>query len=373
MAAGVGPATFAALMNRFGSPDGIVSASIASLRQVDGIGPRRADAIRASLDEADIEGERRRMSDGGAQLIMRGDNDYPRLLMQIPDPPVALWIRGSLEESDQVALAVVGSRNCTAYGRDQTGRLAALLAQSGFTIVSGGARGIDGEAHRAALRVNGRTIAVLGCGLSHTYPPEHNDLFNRIADGRGALLSEYPMSIAPTAQNFPRRNRMISGLSLGVLVTEAGLGSGSLITAKQAAEEHNREVMALPGRVDSPASLGCLHAMKEGWAAMVLDHADVIVQLESSQFLLAGAIEQANNAIPPDGASPGPFSQLSLTDAQRAIVHALEHNGRGMTPDELTASTQIAMHVLMAEITVLEIRRLIVREGGRIRLRAERG
>ena len=369
LAGGIGPTTFDALIERFESLGAIAGASIASLRNVEGLGLKRAASIRRAIDEADPDSERRKMSAHDARLIVRGDPDYPRLLAQIPDPPIALWIRGELEETDQVAIAIVGSRNCTAYGRDQTGRLGALLAQSGFTIISGGARGIDGEAHRAALRVEGRTIAVVGCGLAHTYPPEHEDLFNRIADGRGALVSEFPMALPPLAGNFPKRNRIISGLALGVLVTEAGLRSGSLITARQAAEDHNREVMAVPGRVDSPASQGALRAIKEGWAAMVLDHSDVIAQLESSRFLIAGAIEQAY-ADEDARRTPDALANLTLTDGQERIVAALREHGDGLTPDELTAETQLPMHALMAEVTVLEIRRIVARVDGRIRLKS---
>ena len=310
------------------------------------------------------------MADAGVAMIARGDIDYPPLLATIPDPPFAVWVRGELEEGDQLAVAMVGSRRCTAYGRDQAGRLGALLAQSGLAIVSGGARGIDAEAHRAALRVGGRTVAVCGCGLSEVYPPEHAELFDRIAAGQGAVISEYPMTTPPRAEHFPRRNRIISGMSLGVLVIEAGQRSGALITARLAAEEHNREVMALPGRVDSPASLGCLRAIRDGWAAMVLDHADIITQLESSQHILTGAIERAYESEQSTGGAT--VFELQVTDTQRAIIDALRSLDGSASLDQLVSTSQMSAQAIMADLTLLQIQKVIRRDAGGIHLR-ERG
>lgn len=253
LAEGIGPVTLRRLRERFGSDDQIVAAPVVEFEQIHGIGRESARSLRTAIDDAQPDEERAAMKSRDAKLIALGDADYPPLLAAIPDAPPALWVRGEVKSEDRIAVAIVGSRKCTAYGREQAARFAALLAQSGLTIVSGGAAGVDGEAHRAALRVNGRTIVVAGCGLATHYPPEHDSLFESIvASGRGALVSEFPMATPPTAGNFPRRNRIISGLSLGVLVIEASHRSGALITARLASEEQHREVMALPGRVDSP-------------------------------------------------------------------------------------------------------------------------
>lgn len=356
---GIGPVTMGRLTERFGSHQRIVGATVSELLDIDGIGRETANTLREAFDQADPESERARMREAGACMIMHGDEDYPALLAAIPDPPIALWIKGNLTPEDRLSVAIVGSRRCTAYGREQTGRFASLLAQSGLTIVSGGALGVDAEAHRGTLRVGGRTLAVLGCGLAHCYPPQHDELFERIVASGGAILSEYPMHVGPLAQHFPRRNRIISGLSLGVLVVEAPQRSGALITARQAADEHGREVMALPGRVDSPASTGCLKAIRDGWAAMVLDHADVLNQLDASSHLVRGALEAAGHA---DAESAATLFDANLTDDQQTIVNALHEADKPLLVDQIAARTQITMSRLTAELTLLQIRGRVHRD-----------
>jgi DNA processing protein len=280
-------------------------------------------------------------------------------------------VRGRFEPGDRLSVAVVGSRKCTAYGRDQAGRLSALLSQAGLTIVSGGAMGIDGEAHRAALRVNGRTVVIAGCGLSQHYPTDHELLFNKIVEsGAGVLVSEFPMDTPPSAGNFPRRNRIISGMSLGVLVIEAALRSGALITARLAAEEHHREVMALPGRVDSPASAGCHKAIREGWAALVTNHADVLTQLDASSQLVRGTLEAAGQS---NAVAAATLFDGNLTDGQKLIVETLQaSNGDAVIAEILAAKTQLPLSQIMADLTLLEIRGRVKREwGGGVRLKSK--
>lgn len=354
LADGIGPATLAKLRDHFGTDEAIVGANSAALAQISGIGSETARAILRGIDASDVKTEQNEMIDRDVRIILHGDMEYPPLLARIASPPAALWIRGELRDSDRIAIALVGSRRCSAYGREQAGRFAALLAQAGLTIVSGGAAGIDGEAHRGALRANGRTIVVAGCGLGMAYPPEHAPLFDKVVEsGGGAIVSEFPMRTPPTAGNFPRRNRIISGLSLGVLVIEAALRSGALITARLAAEEHHREVMALPGRVDSPTSSGCLKAIKEGWAALVTDHADVLHQLESTNQLIRGALE-----IDGRGGSDQPNSLFdhALSEGQKAIIAALHDAGDQLLVDQLAARTQLPMSQIMADVTLLQIR-----------------
>jgi DNA processing protein len=374
LADGLGPITLRKLRERFDNQDErIVNARAGVLEEVDGIGSKLAMSLRRSFEAVDVGAERRAMHERDVGLVLIDDNDYPPLLRSIADAPAALWVRGALEASrDRLSIAIVGSRKCTAYGREQAGRFASLLAQSGLTVVSGGALGIDGEAHRSALRIGGRTIVVAGCGLGTHYPPEHAELFERIAtEHLGALVSEFPMSTPPAAGNFPRRNRLISGLSIGVLVIEAAQRSGALITARLAAEEHHREVMALPGRVDSPASAGCLNAIREGWAALVTSHADVLAQLDASDHLVRGALEAAGI----DGAtSATTLFDGNLTPGQQAIVAALHEAGEGeaLIAEQISARTQLPLPQIMADLTLLQIRGRLTKDWtGNVRLKRQ--
>lgn len=353
LAGGAGAVLTARLRKHFGCDEAIVAAPASRLAEVQGLAAGAAAALRRAIADAEPARERQRITAGGARLIVRGDEDYPALLETIPDPPAALWIRGRLDDSDLLSVAIVGARRCTAYGREQAARLASLLGESGLTIVSGGAAGIDGEAHRGALRVGARTIAVYGCGLAVAYPPEHRELFERIVDAGGALLSEYPMSMAPLAAHFPHRNRIISGLSVGVVVIEAARRSGALITARRAAEEHGREVMALPGRVDSPASAGCHLAIREGWAALVTNHADILCQLDASSQLVRGALEAAGHTAATHSAT---LFDKNLTDAQEAIVETLRDANGPLTVDRLAAVSELPLSRVLADLTLLEIR-----------------
>ena len=367
LADGIGPITLKRLRARFGDDDRIVGASIVELTEVDGIGRETAQSIRAAINDAQPEVERGEMERRGAMVMLLGDADYPPLLASISDAPAALWVRGAIVESDRLSLALVGSRKCSAYGREQAGRFASMLAQCGLTIVSGGALGVDGEAHRGALGVNGRTIVVAGCGLATDYPGEHAALFEKIvAENAGAIVSEFPMSTPPTAGNFPRRNRIISGMSLGVLVIEAAVRSGALITARLASEEHHREVMALPGRVDSPASAGCHKAVREGWAALVTNHAEVIEQLDASGQLVRGALEAAGHG----AARSATLFDGNLTSGQQIIVEVLQGAGDAMLVDQLASRTQLPMSQVMADLTLLQIRGRVVKDfGGTVRLK----
>jgi DNA processing protein len=231
-------------------------------------------------------------------------------------------------------------------------------------IISGGARGIDGAAHRSALRVGGRTIAVIGSGLADPYPHDHKELFDQIAEpdpgaGHGAVVSEFPMLTPPNAQNFPRRNRIISGLSLGVLVVEAALRSGALITARLAVEEHHRELMAVPGRVDSQASAGCHKIIREGWATLVTSPADVLDALgEAGQMLKAGMRQES----PEDrGEYPPQPKELGLNEPQQKIIEALQGPS---SLDQLVAWTGLPVQKVQAELTMLEVRGAVRRQGG---------
>jgi DNA processing protein len=263
---GIGPITLGRLVETLGSSENAASASLADLQSIEGIGSAKASKIHRSLQTAQAasETEIAKAHSLGIQIVCPDDRLYPLLLRSIPDPPAVLYVKGTLEPRDLNAFALVGSRKCSYYGREQSERFAALLAGAGFTVTSGGARGVDSCAHRGAMQhPHGRTIAVLGCGVDVVYPPENTQLFEQVAQ-RGAVVSEYPLGTPPMAENFPRRNRIISGMSRGILVIEADERSGALITARQAADDHNRPVFALPGKVDNPLSAGPHKLLRDG-------------------------------------------------------------------------------------------------------------
>lgn len=235
-----------------------------------------ANLLRAR-SEIDLDAEIEKVENIGARLIAQDDDAYPALLLQLPDAPPVLYIRGTLLPQDDLALAIVGTRRATTYGRDVATYLARHLARHGVTIVSGLAHGIDAAAHRGALDGGGRTLAVLGCGIEQVYPRDHGELAKEIIQ-RGALISEFPIGMGPEARNFPRRNRIISGLSLGVLVAEAPEHSGALITTTVAAEQ-GREVFAVPGNIFNPMSAGTNHLIQDG-AKLVITVEDILDELD---------------------------------------------------------------------------------------------
>lgn len=275
---GVGPLTAERLLAYFGSASEVLRASRRDLERVEKVGPTLARKISQAREACDVEALIRFCEENGIEIVALRDARYPARLREIDNPPRLLYVRGSFAPEDRTAIAIVGTRGATRYGLDQARRLGRELAEAGFTVVSGLALGIDGAAHRGALEVGGRTLAALGGGVAKVYPREHEDLARLIANS-GAVFSEYHPLTSPLAGNFPARNRIVSGLSLGVLVVESPLRSGSLITARLAAEQ-DREVFALPGPVDRETSRGCHQLLREG-AALVESVEDVLAALPS--------------------------------------------------------------------------------------------
>jgi DNA processing protein len=276
---GLGPITYGRLLQRFGSPEAIRSANLSALVAAGDLSPSLAAALQQPVPEKtaqQIQREIDAVEAGRFSLVTLLDPQYPARLKTIADPPPLLSYTGELLERDQQALAIVGARKGSHAGRAFTRQLSGDLAALGFTIVSGLARGIDADAHEGALAAGGRTFAVLGCGIDQTYPPEHLKLRQRI-EQQGAVLSEFPMGTSPESYHFPQRNRIISGLSLGVIVTEATLKSGSLITARLALE-HNREVFAVPGNVTHPLSQGPHRLIQQG-AKLVEKPWDIVEEI----------------------------------------------------------------------------------------------
>jgi DNA processing protein len=273
MVEGVGRITYNKLITHFGSPEKVFSASHKELMGVEGIGKKTANSIKSFKFEDEAKKELDRIEKSKTDVLTIADTEYPSSLKAIFDPPPVLYVKGKIIKNDAIAVGVVGSRSPTVYGKLITEKISKGLAEMGITVVSGMARGIDSIAHKSAINCGGRTIAVLGCGLNVVYPPENFNLMDEIANN-GAVISEFPISAKPDKMNFPQRNRVISGLSLGVVVVEAAEKSGSLITARHAVEQ-GREVFAVPGSVNSPKSQGTNRLIKMG-AKLIEDAGDII-------------------------------------------------------------------------------------------------
>ena len=312
----VGPILFGRLIQYFGSAQAALGAGAVQLEQIDGIGRVTAEKIARGREKANVRNEIELAAKHGVRILCRDDEEYPAIIRHIPDPPICLYVRGRLEPEDAVALAIVGARRCTIYGREQARRFGYQLASHGMTVVSGLARGIDSESHKGALEAGGRTLAVLGNGLAGIYPPENKELANQIAQ-HGAVLTELPMTTSPEASNFLPRNRLIAGLSLGVLVIEAARRSGSLTTARLATE-YNREIFALPGRADNELARGTNGLIRDQHAKLVCSVEDILAELgEVGETLRA---EESQPSTGPDASATLPDG---LSEQERSILALL--------------------------------------------------
>jgi DNA processing protein len=352
---GLGPRLTRALLNRFGSAAAVLEATAMDLSTVPYMPREVAERIALALQNRDLDGELALLEKHETELIRQGTPEYPIALSTLPDAPALLYLRGALIPEDANSVALVGSRSCTPYGRRITERLAQGLARAGFTVISGLARGIDGIAHRAALEAGGRTLAVLAGGLSRIYPPEHAELADAIAV-HGALLSESPMALEPLPQMFPQRNRLISGLSRGVVIVEAAEKSGALLTAKHALDQ-GREVFAVPGNVDSEASSGTLRLIREG-ATLVRHVDDILEALEQ----LPPPERPAGTEVEDTAPAPPSRPQPSLTDAQRKVLDAI--SDAVAHADELVERTGLAVTEVGHSLVILEMYGLVRRLPG---------
>lgn len=359
---GVGSLRLRRLLDHFGALERVWQASVQDLQQVQGIGPGLAASIHAGCrDERALHDELVLAHHEGVAIVTLEDPDYPRPLRDIPDPPLALYYRGRLPEEGEVSVAVVGSRRASLYGLEAAERLAYDLALRSVTVVSGLARGIDAAAHRGALKAQGRTLAVLGCGLSRVYPSEHEALAREITQ-RGAVLSEYPMRMAPVAQNFPRRNRLISGLCLGVVIVEAAQRSGALITADCALEQ-GREVFAVPGPITRMTSQGTHQLLKQG-ARLVTGVEDILEELRLRP-----------QPVPPAaGSGPAPVSAAEGTGVQlrdparRVFASVPDHEPLDI--DTIAVETNLQVSEVAAALLELEMKRLVRQAPGKRFVRA---
>ncbi len=338
----LGPVRLRRLLDAFGSPSALLQAPRNALREVPGIGPEVADAVARWEERVDLSGELQRINEFGAHLITLYDETYPPLLREIHNPPLLLYVWGELTERDRHAISVVGSRKTTYYGIESARKLSYQLAYAGLTIVSGLARGIDTAAHQGALAAKGRTVAVLGSGLMELYPPENKELAERIADGSGAVVSEFAMRTTPDTQTFPQRNRIVSGWSDGVLVIEAGLKSGALITAEQALEQ-GRSLYVVPGQIDKSTSAGSNRLIQQG-AKLVTSAQDIVEELP---LLHPETVNLQTSAT----------RQLDLNGNEQAVYDAI---GSGETPrDEIMSKSRLPPGIVFSTLLALEMKCLV--------------
>ncbi|MGZ4983673.1 MAG: DNA-processing protein DprA [Chthoniobacterales bacterium] len=339
----MGPVRLRKLLQIFETPEKILSARGSALRAVEGIGLEVAEQITSWENIVDLPAELQRIRDFGAEVITAESPMYPRQLREIHAPPIVLYVWGELTERDQHAIGVIGSRRTTHYGTESAKKLSYQLAYAGLTVISGLARGIDTAAHQGALAAKGRTIAVIGSGLTNLYPPENAALAEKIRSGNGAIISEFSMEIEPDRQTFPMRNRIISGWSHGILVVEAGQNSGALITASQALEQ-GRAVYAVPGHINAPSAQGSNRLIQQG-AKLVMDASDI---LDDLNILLP-------EAKPSPAAAVRPLPEMS--EEERRVYDAIESNETSI--DDISTKSDLPSSTVSSTLLRLELKRLV--------------
>ena len=340
---GIGPAKLLAMLNRFGSAESCWQAQPKPMRDL-GIDERSIDNLQTARKTIDLDREMEKIERANVGVLCWESADYPPILKSLTNAPPLLYIRGEFSAKDEIAVALVGTRRISTYGRLVTEQFTADLVRQGMTIVSGLAKGIDTVAHKTAIECGGRTIAVLGAGIDCIYPTENRGLVEAIIDGHGAVVSEYPLGTQPESKNFPPRNRIISGLSLGTVVIEAGEKSGALITARFA-EEHGRRVMAVPGDITKAGSKGTNELIKSG-ALMVTSAQDVLEELEIGRNIEYRAAQ----LILPESAEEAELLPLLSQEP----IHL----------DELTRQSGLTTPLVSSTLTLLELKGVVRQVGG---------
>jgi DNA processing protein len=364
---GVGNVGFKALLEAFGTPQKVFEAPLSMIKAVPGIGDKTAPQIKSFKDWKKVEKELEFADRTCVSIVTSQDPLYPSQLLSTYDYPAFLYVKGHLKEDD-VNVAVVGSRTASTYGKFTTERLCRELVLRGITVISGLARGIDSAAHRGALSGKGRTIAVLGCGLDVVYPPENEKLFNEISL-QGALISEFPFGTPPNAPNFPARNRIISGISLGVVVVEASEKSGSLITARIALEQ-GREVFAVPGSIDSSGSRGTNKLIKQG-AKLIENVEDILEEILPQVIREPKSVKPDQRQKQPDdqqkilSSSPDPV----LKETEKTVWQVLSQ--KPVHIDQIITSTGLTAHEVLGILLNLELQGLIEQKPGKTYMRKE--
>ncbi len=364
---GVGNVGFKSLLEAFGTPQKVFEAPLSMIKAVPGIGDKTARQIKAFKDWKKVEKELECADRTGVSIVTSQDPLYPSQLLSTYDYPAFLYVKGHLKEDD-VNVAVVGSRTASTYGKFTTERLCRELVLRGITVISGLARGIDSAAHRGALSGKGRTIAVLGCGLDIVYPPENEKLFDEISL-QGALISEFPFGTPPNAPNFPARNRIISGISLGVVVVEASEKSGSLITARIALEQ-GREVFAVPGSIDSSGSRGTNKLIKQG-AKLIENVEDILEEILPQVTIAPKLVKPDQRQKQPEDhqkiltLSPDPV----LKETEKTVWQVLSQ--KPVHIDQIITSTGLTAHEVLGILLNLELQGLIEQKPGKTYMRKE--
>ena len=349
---GLGPVRVRQLLEHFGEAPTILSASRTRLKHVRGIGDDTAESIATWEKTTDLAGELRRMEEFGCRAVIQSDEEYPPSLREIYDPPVVLYVKGSLSARDKNSIAMVGSRQTTHYGIETARRLAYQLAYVGVTVVSGGARGIDTAAHQGTLSAGGRTLCVLGTGINLVFPPENRELFERITS-RGAILTQFPFNRRGDRQSFAIRNRIVAGITLGTLVVEANFTSGALITANFATD-YGRQVFAVPGRIDSPRSKGCHDLIKKG-AKLCENAEDVLSEFE---YLFPSSNR------PPSPSETGVLPGMELSDSEKRVFDALDESEVPM--DTVIRKSGLPASAASVALLSLEMKKLVRQLPGRL-------
>lgn len=341
MVPNLGPVRLRKLLEVFETPERILLARPGELKAVSGIGKEVAEGIATWESHVDLAAELKRIEEFGAHVVTQESPDYPRELHQIYNPPIVLYVWGTLTQRDHRAISVVGSRKTSHYGLECAKKLSYQIAYAGLTVVSGLARGIDTAAHQAALAAEGRTIAVIGSGFMDLYPQENLGLAEKIAES-GAVISEYPMTFPPARENFPYRNRIVAGWCQGLLVVEAGLNSGALITAGQAIDQ-GRQVYAVPGQIDRPTSAGSNRLIQQG-AKLVTGASDIL--------------DDINVLLPPEPKSRSlSGSSPTFTSEEETVLSTLD--GGQMSLDDLVIKTSLPTQTVSSTLLALEMKRRV--------------
>lgn len=354
----IGSITAMRLLEAFGSPEAVFEAPREALLSVPKIGAKTADAILAARLKGDCEKIFERMSEIGAKYIHYKDPRYPRSLSPLSDKPIGFYCIGDCD-FNAPCISIVGSRTCSLYGQSVARKFGATFARAGFTVVSGMARGIDTYAHLGAIEAGGKTIAVLGCGADVVYPPENAELYEKIKNS-GAVISEFKLGARADRQNFPIRNRIVSGLGLATVVVESDVRGGSMITARLAAEQ-GRDVFAVPGRIDSRASSGCNLLIREG-ATLAMSADDIIDELRSTGQV-EFAFSLSENAPAQESGDSGIKAKIALSQDEEAVVKAM--SGPDVSyADEISERSGFPIQKCLALLTMLEIRKVVKKADG---------
>jgi DNA processing protein len=354
MVPGIGGTIVRNIFSTFDSASHFLEAGPSAWRTVKGIGEALSTQLSHILENGEAEVEMNKASDQDIDLITFKEDEFPDLLKQVDDHPILLSVRGNLPIDQDLTMAIVGTRGCTFYGRKQSKRFATMLAHRGYTVVSGLARGIDSHAHEGVVQAGGSTIAVLGSGLNEVYPPENEELADEICED-GAIISELPIDTPPEGRNFPQRNRIISGLSRGVLVVEAPGRSGALITA-QLALEQNREVFSIPGNIDSPESEGCNRLIQEG-AVPVIDVDDILDHLPD--YATSDASGKAANSSDGEAKDEPAFQN----EAQETVFSTL--SSRPKSIDDIANEIDLNPSRIAGILTTFEMNGLVEQHPGK--------